>query len=418
VQPREHRSTARIGIIGAGASGLTAAHYLQRAGYRNVTVLEREARVGGKCCTVEVDQRTYELGAVFGTRDYTTTLDLMHEVGLPRAPLERMHCLDVDGHPVELVPWRQHPQLLWALAARYGWLAQVRYHRVHEPGLAGVHPDLYEPFGTFARRHGLPTLERALTPPFTGFGYGYFDEVPTAYVLKYLDVPMIEAMLVPDRRFMWPDGAQSLWARLADRHDVRTGITVRRVTRAGGTVLVEADQGALEFDALILTSPLDEALGFLDSSPMERRLFSAIRHYDYWVLLCQVGGLRDGSCYIPAHFRPDRAGHVMIWYQRWPGDTLCTLYVLGGPGMSQEAIRDTCAADLTRVGGSLERVVDLRHWKYFPHVGAADMAAGFYNSLEGLQGTQHTYYAGELMAFSTIEICARYARALVDRFFA
>lgn len=46
--------------------------------------------MGGKCCTVEVDRRTNELGAVFGTRDCTTTLELMHEVGLPRAPLERL----------------------------------------------------------------------------------------------------------------------------------------------------------------------------------------------------------------------------------------------------------------------------------------------------------------------------------------
>ena len=42
----------RIGIIGAGAAGLSAAYYLKQSGYNNVTILERDSRVGGKCHTV------------------------------------------------------------------------------------------------------------------------------------------------------------------------------------------------------------------------------------------------------------------------------------------------------------------------------------------------------------------------------
>ena len=44
-------------------------------------------------------------------------------------------------------------------------------------------------------------------------------------------------------------------------------------------------------------------------------------------------------------------------------------------------------------------------------------AAGFYETLEGLQGFNSTYYAGEVMSFATLEICARYAKSLVERFF-
>ena len=38
-------------------------------------------------------------------------------------------------------------------------------------------------------------------------------------------------------------------------------------------------------------------------------------------------------------------------------------------------------------------------------------------ALENLQGTHHTFYAGEVMSFATVEICARYAKALVARGF-
>ena len=52
----------RIGIVGAGPAGLTAGHYLTKAGYSNVTVLEKNHEVGGKTQTVEHNGQNYEMG--------------------------------------------------------------------------------------------------------------------------------------------------------------------------------------------------------------------------------------------------------------------------------------------------------------------------------------------------------------------
>ncbi len=414
--PGQQPTDQRIGVIGAGASGLSAAHYLRRAGYGNVTVLERAQQVGGKCCSVTVGQHVYELGAVLATRNYDTTLELMESVGVEAAPTFSVHCFDPDGHPIDLFPRSQIPRLLWQVLLRYAWATQVRYRRINQPGLVGIDPDLYEPFARFAGQHALPTLSEALALPFTGFGYGYFDEIPTAYVMKYLDLHTIESVISPRRRMIWPDGVQSLWARLAQELDVRTGVAIRSITRQG-SVLVQTDQGPWEFDTLIMTSPLDEALAFLDASATERRLFSAIRTYNYWVLLCSIDDMPDQSGYLPTNFVAERGGHVMMWYHRWPGQPLYALYVLDDGTRSHEQIERTCAEDVARLGGRLEQVVDTRCWKYFPHVGPEDMAAGYYETLEALQGTQNTYYAGEIMSFSTIELCAQYSRSLVERFF-
>jgi len=40
---------ARIAVVGGGASGLSAAYLLKRARYSQVTVFEKESRLGGKC---------------------------------------------------------------------------------------------------------------------------------------------------------------------------------------------------------------------------------------------------------------------------------------------------------------------------------------------------------------------------------
>jgi len=45
----------RIGIVGAGPSGLSAAYALARLGYKNVTVLEKHHTVGGMCESVEIE---------------------------------------------------------------------------------------------------------------------------------------------------------------------------------------------------------------------------------------------------------------------------------------------------------------------------------------------------------------------------
>jgi hypothetical protein len=69
------------------------------------------------------------------------------------------------------------------------------------------------------------------------------------------------------------------------------------------------------------------------------------------------------------------------------------------------------------LGGKITDVKISAHWKYFPHVTPEEMANGYYNKLEALQGTQHTYYAGELLNFSTVDHSASYAKNLVERFF-
>jgi Flavin containing amine oxidoreductase len=415
-RPRQRRRTARICVIGAGASGLSVAHHLQRAGYDRVTVLEREPRVGGKCSSIQVGGHVYEMGAVLGCSDYRSTLEIMRSVGVGMAEMDGGHCYDVDGHPMDLFTARHYPTILWQLAT-YAWLSQVRYRHVNAPGLAGVDAALQVPFEQFCRSHGLSTLESLVGPPLTGFGYGYISEVPAAYVLKYLDLRTLEAMRDRRHRFIWPDGVESLWSQVARQHDVRTGRTVLQVTR-DGAVLVETDREELEFDALVLACPLDEALAFLDSTPMERSLFSAIDYYDYWVLLAQTSGLPPGAGFVPARFSSDQRGHLMLWYQRWPDSPLDTLYALGDPSMPEETVTQLLAEDLLRMGATLDRVLHARRWRYFPHVTPSTMASGYYEQLEGMQGSHGTYYAGEVMSFASLEPCVRYAKALVRRNFA
>jgi predicted NAD/FAD-binding protein len=405
-----------IGIIGAGASGLTAADSLAQRGFHNVTILEKEAQVGGKCASVTVDGRVYELGAIFSSPCYTKTNALARAVGLRNEPEQLNRYYYADGRVANLYNWSDMPRLLWEIALKYGWRTLAQYRRIRQPGLDDIPAELCEDFAAFADRHGLQRMAEVVRPVVTGFGYGYANEIPAAYVVKYLDwLTLARCGLHLGTLGRWPEGIQTLWERLAAQHPVVLDVEIQRVER-GATVAVETNRGQFDFDALLLTCPLDNALPFLDASPEERELFGRIRYYDYRVLLCAIDNLPSGSGFITDHLHPDKQGRLMIWNSRWPDRNIHTLYLLSDPQSDEAAMRTAVAADLRRFGADLQEVILARRWRYFPHVSPADMRAGFYPRLEALQGVNRTFYAGEIMSFASIECCARYAEALVDRF--
>lgn len=68
-------------VIGAGASGLTAATELKKAGL-SVVVLEARDRVGGRLWTEEIDGATLEIGGQWVSPDQDALIDTIAELGL------------------------------------------------------------------------------------------------------------------------------------------------------------------------------------------------------------------------------------------------------------------------------------------------------------------------------------------------
>ncbi|WP_431279427.1 flavin monoamine oxidase family protein [Leifsonia poae] len=68
-------------IVGAGASGLTAATELKKAGL-SVAVLEARDRVGGRLWTNDIDGATLEIGGQWVSPDQDALIETLHELGL------------------------------------------------------------------------------------------------------------------------------------------------------------------------------------------------------------------------------------------------------------------------------------------------------------------------------------------------
>lgn len=417
------RKEARICVIGAGISGLGAAYYLGKRGYRRVTVLEAEPRVGGKCWTIPYAGKTYEMGSMMGVETYGRFMALMRELGVENSgPTLYRDFFSPEGRRVPQVP----PELMGEFKKQFERLSEVlgRYGSIGKPGFAGIPDELEAPFSEFCEAEGIPLVQLAFAPPFTAFGYGFLDEVPAAYVLKYLDYRTLLHFIEITHLITFVEGMQGVLERLACRlPDLRLGSPALRIERKSGRIEVETPWGRENFDALILTAPLEKAATYLDLDPDERELFGRIETRRYRSYAYRIRGIPQVSGFLPRNFERDAEGHLMVWYYRWQEggldeNRLVTCYAAAPKGDDEpEAARERMEADLRAIGAEPLSLYLAKEWDFFPHVGTADLRGGFYERLEALQGGRATYYAGEIMNFADLEACLAYSADLVERFF-
>lgn len=408
----------RICVIGAGASGLTAARALERRGHR-VTVLERADDVAGKCDSLVVEGRAFDWGGHFCSDNYRALGRLVAELGVDTEPVQPSIPYDLAARrPLDLADRS-------ALGAN--WLRFVRardrdFPELARPGLAAVGRTLAAPAATWLAEHGLSDFARTLAIVYTTSGYGHLadPELPALYFLKAADATVGAAPGGPlPAAWTIKGGFATLWRRVADElRDVRLGVVVERVERGLDRVTVHTEDGPLEFDELFVATPLHELPPYLDATPEERAIFGKVRHADYYTTVLSASGLPTAGFYLLADHAADPAhiGRTLALHHRYPGDSTYLAYANGRPDQTGADIERMLREDVARLGGHVHAVLARRRWAYFPHFAAADVAAGIHERLEALQGVNRTHFVGSLLNFELVECNVAYAEALVARF--
>ena len=407
----------RVAIIGAGAAGLSAAHALKEKGYSNITIFERANRVGGKCCTVEIDGRNYELGAGIVAEDNSVVLKLAKEFNVPLTRLPFGRSTNVNGETGKAIPKRTERETISLMSEVLKYRALTwKYRTAGKPGLVNTDAALTAPFSEFAKKHKIENLAREFALFFTGFGYDYFEHIPAAYVLKYYRWSTLLAFM-QRKVYRLPNGIQHLWTAVAAAHTVRLNSAISRIERSETSVFITTEKGTEEFDTLIIASPLDETLSYLDSTEDERDLFSKMQNVDYVTIACTIEGILDGDGYVPSNFTPRRAGHPVFWHHRHADAKVYTFYALADGNQTDTDLIDHMTDLVKKIGGVVGAVHSITHWKYFPHVSSETMKDGFFDRLDTIQGAKNTFYVGESLNFSTVGLASEHANDLVGRLF-
>ena len=415
-----------IAIVGAGAAGLTTAWSLKKRGYSNVKLFERRDRVGGKCLTVDIDNRNYELGAVIvGRTTYEVVNTLIQEFGLNLTPMETTTLLDSSrGGTVGKLG------LVFNFLLKYRgplkrFLKEVDAGPAFsEPGFLGFAPEQFGyTFAEWAKRENIEPLVELFAPIYTGFGYGYLDQISAPQFLKIYDQARIDKTFSrkpgdPPAMFTLDEGYQGLWEKVAAEQDVQLNASIRKITR-DDHITITTDQGEEQFDALVLACPLHAIRDVLDLDAEEAPLYNKATYLDYQTITADVDGLGpEGLMFMVDNMTSDRAGHLVCGYRRWEESPTWALYALSDGSYDDPTIIERVKSDLEAVGATLTKVHRHDKWDFYPHVTPEDFRAGFYPDLEAKQGQRSTYIVGELMGAACVESTSNYAHQLVMKHFA
>lgn len=456
----------RICIIGGGPAGLSAGMYLEQKGYENYTILERSDRVGGKCWSPTFNGRRYEMGAIMGVPSYYAVHDVEEFCGITHdGPQLNRNYKNSAGKVIEPFNPKKNilkiPRLLKMKKQlkKFGELLETKYQGYDINGHRGVAEGRYEgfaatpgrepvsgvnenlkdlalPFAEFCKKNGVEYVQDIWIGPYTSFGYGYFDEIPAAYVLKYLDFQTC-MNFVKINLWTWQQGTQYIWECLDAKlkNHARLNSEITKVERKDGKVFVTVNGAVEEYDKIIVTAPFyvndgndgcnNGMLDYFDAREDEKELFSKIEYERYTVqaFTTEPDKHPEISYYVFDNMVKERLGHLMVYYRRWRDavDQVITTYALRKHKDMELIPYEECNKmvldDLKVMGNPAKEVINKWSVYYFPHVFCEDYANGWYDKVEAMQGKDNTFYAGEIMSFGDMDETAEYSRELVERFF-
>ncbi|CAO2184500.1 unnamed protein product [Urochloa humidicola] len=428
----------RIGIVGAGPSGLSAAYALAKLGYQNVTVFEKYQNVSGMCESIDIEGRTYDLGGqVIAANSAPVITHLAKELG---SEFEEM-----DSHKLALIDSQTGNIRDLEVAEDYVSMVSLtlklqdeanRSGRVGIHAVSGLAPD---PTLEFLKKHGLSSVPKSVAYGYTASGYGFVQDMPYAFIQEFTRTSMAGKI----RRFK--HGYMSLWEKLSHSlpFEVLCGTEVLRVKRdsCGASVLIKKNNDDIEvreFDKIILSGAIafkngktyrslsltDGENEVVELNDLERELFSKVQTIDYYTTVVKIEGFEHmpkGFYYFGEYMEdPTTLGHPVAMQRFFADTNIFLFWSYGNSADIKGSYVAKCVTDVvTSMGGTVQKVLLQRRFKYFPHVSSEDMKNGFYERVEShLQGFQNTYYVGGLLAFELTERNALYSISAVCKHFA
>ncbi|MBW4555016.1 MAG: NAD(P)-binding protein [Trichormus sp. ATA11-4-KO1] len=427
-----HEPSTRIGIIGAGCTGLTAAEELRDLGYKHITILDVKNRIGGKTYSVKYADTTaqargiYEGGTVWILPSpLYTKYNKRYGISTAYRVMPRVQVIDLAtgrvSSPFLIETKYSLFSRLWQLTTFF-W--ELRKHtRYDSPGFVNpIYQAMSEPSPQWFTKRGLGFIREALIPIANAAQFGHIEEeVSIAYVIRLLALlnrcnPIKKLVLnMPQLQ----EGNQELWNRVAATHNLFLGQSIERIYR-DKTIFVQTSSGQWEFDHLIWTAPVDDFLRVADASSEETDIFSRVRTIKRAVVTCKAEGLPQGIFYFVKntlnHSVP--TGYPFVIYEVDIGSKIYNFYPFMDETTTIKELECNVADLVQKLGGTqIKFLGQPLIWKWFSHFSPQDIGEGIYKRLETLQGCQNTYFANELNAGVSVPYGMEYAANLVQHFF-
>ena len=303
-----------------------------------------------------------------------------------------------------------------------GLLYLIQYIKIAGVGSRALEippPELADPWQVVMNRQGLGFFGDQMKTYLTGFGYGG-PETPAAFGMRMLDANAIVGAAISNS-IMWENGTQPIWKGVANQLDVRRNSEISRISRneTGVYLYLKGAATPEHFDKVIVAVDPQTALSLLDTTTEEQSLFSKVKYMPYATFAVRVEGLSEGKSevgYLKENMSLDREGRPMAWIKRYADDDIFVFHLFAPLSISDEQIMINITSDMQRLGAKKLTLVDSRRWPFFPHVDSSAMREEhFYERAANLQGLNHTVFANETLAMSTMPDSATLGKKVAER---
>src|SRR5271165_2561871 len=282
--------TVKIAIVGAGISGLAAAHLLHRE--HEIVVYEANSYAGGHSNTIRVDtaHETHHVDTgfiVMNDRNYPNFTRLLARLGVPTQPTQMSFSVKAEEDDFEYAGTPRglycQPRNLVSPAFQRMILDLLRFNRELGHLLGSGHGD--ESLAAFLARHRFSRVfvERLIVPQVSAVWSADPASIaafPVRFVAEFF---ANHGMLGFRNRPSWSTivggSARYVEALTAPfRERIRLATPVRQIVRGAEHVeLTAAGCEPERFDQVVIATHSDQALALLaDPSPAERELLGAI----------------------------------------------------------------------------------------------------------------------------------------------
>ena len=442
---------SKIAIIGAGPGGLSAAEALKELGYHEITVIEKLNRPGGMSLSFSYpaekgNEVIYELGSLQPTYSKyfhalikknnlhigkNNTSDKEDEVKIKMYSLKE-HRAIVDFKKYHFgFPFKQLIQALPQGLRFFYYL--LKYYRLNQPGYDQIGQEHltklsigYEEWLTEKNFKSIDVVLRMLGSIATFSNPSSRQFVPLVANIKvFLNLMGPPTTYINGTLRYFKEGYQELWNRVAKNHDVIFNAKISKVERNEKNVKIFLENKVLEFDKLIVTCSLTEALTFLDASAEENLLFSKVHYAPGWRAAFLAKNMPHDALYAlidPYLDNPTATPSIQSFYPEGQIDEQTWLYSSMFNLNKDEDIKPLLEkADTllkSEFGATEIKWLNSCYWPdYVPYFLGQDIKEGIFQKLERLQGQHHTYFLGGTLSGSAQAVVVDYSYDRIKKFF-
>ncbi len=434
-----HSNHNDVCIIGAGASGMYAALHLHDRGY-NITVIEKENRVGGHSHTYRPDDVSE--GYDYGVRLLPNTKEVreMYDrfgLSLKKIRLDSLKRKYVDISTGQLSEYKEPPwySILWSLF-RYWYHSGYSYPFLTYPGINlpdNIPDDLFLPFGEYLKKYNINNSFSPLIHYMQGLGE--IENIPMLYVFRNMTHD-VAGYVFWDNYYTPEQGTDKLYWKIYEylsSDKVLLNMEIKDITRKeNSSIIVKLENSGksliLTCDNLLVTSPLLlSCLSFLDLDTREIKLFSEFKAHGYWTGIVNITGLPSDEGIFNVNSKTiSKSAKFPAIYAILPTQFPQEYNVLYGADdlLPDEIVKDNIIKDINRLQNLtgkpviLNRFVKfLNHYPFNLYVNNDAIKSGFYRELNNIQGYRSTWYTGASFGNLSTPDTWQHAKMILDKNF-